>query len=108
MLTKTEVKKQAFRIHASALLLGLGLLLSWAYYGTLGADRILADGTLKPGNPHVQFFVWLPSALGAYGLGSWTVRMTLLKGKDVDTIPGAIVVGLATLGVAMVVGQVLG
>jgi hypothetical protein len=77
-MDRYELKKQSYRIHASVILLAGGLLLSRLYFGSWA-------------NPHTAFFVWIPSSLGALGLGSWTLRMTHFCGKDIDTIPGAII-----------------
>jgi hypothetical protein len=82
-MDRYELKRQSYRIHASVLLLVGGLILSRLYFGSWA-------------NPHTAFFVWIPSSIGALGLGSWTLRMTLLKGKDVDSLPGSIV-GLGIL-----------
>lgn len=106
-MNRRVVKKQANRTYGSGLLLVLGLLLSWLYYGAIGPDRIGAGGALQPGNPHVQFFVWIPSALGALGLGSWALRMTLFAGKDVDTLPGAILALGILLACAIVIAGAL-
>lgn len=100
---KREVKKQAFRIHASFLLLALGLLLSRLYYGTWRGSGELGAAM----NPHVMFMVWTPSVVGAFGLYAWTLRMTLFKGKDIDSLPGSIALGLMLVALALVIAGAL-
>lgn len=88
-----SVRRQGLHTWAVAALLVGGLVLSRAYFGEWR-------------NPHTAFFVWIPSAIGALGLGSWVIRMTLLR-KDVDSLTGAIVGGCVLLAVAIVIAGAL-
>lgn len=88
-----DIRKQLYNTSGSVLLILAGLLLSRLYFGSWA-------------NPHTAFAVWIPSSIGALGLGAWVLRMTLLQ-KDADTLTGAIIGLGILLAVAIVIAGAL-
>lgn len=81
---------QIYRLTPSLALIALGVGLTWLFYGDWS-------------NPATMFFVKVPGPIGMLGVGAWTLRKTLLYGKDSDRMTGAIVGAALLIAVAIVI-----
>ncbi|MCA1571354.1 MAG: hypothetical protein LC798_13740 [Chloroflexi bacterium] len=95
--TATSTKRQFGRTWAVFLMLFVGLWL-------IRSDTIVSEDQVL-----LWKFLSLPAALGALGVGSWIIRITLFRDRaDSATWPGILLNAAILIAVALVVAGIVG